>query len=188
MLRERFVWRRGVASDCPSPKRIWLEDRRLNADLRGGALKRMLLIVWAAWLTVVCTTNVLDGLKTLGMLPEAWAFASGNYRFLTETTARYGAPGWVNALLFSGVIAWDAIAALLFWRAGWLFRVSRRKGIDAAHVAFGVSLCLWGAFLLADEVFIAYDVEGTHLRIFTAQLATLFVVELLPDRSRPDAV
>jgi hypothetical protein len=41
---------------------------------------------------------------------------------------------------------------------------------------------LWGAFLLADEILIAYAVEGTHMSIFTAQIATLLVVELLPER------
>jgi hypothetical protein len=42
------------------------------------------------------------------------------------------------------------------------------------------SLGLWAAFLVADEVFIAYAVEATHLRLLTAQLATLLAVELLP--------
>ena len=46
-----------------------------------------------------------------------------------------------------------------------------------------MSLLLWGAFLLADEVFIAYPVAATHLRLFTAQLATLLAVELLPEES-----
>jgi hypothetical protein len=74
-------------------------------------LKRALLACWAAWLSVVFAANVLDGMKAAGLLPESWAFASGNYRFL------------------------------------------------------------------ADEVFVAYPVEGTHLRLFTAQLA----VELLSE-------
>jgi hypothetical protein len=48
------------------------------------------------------------------------------------------------------------------------------------YAAFSVGLGLWSAFAIADELFIAYAVEGTHLRLFTAQLATLLAVELLP--------
>jgi hypothetical protein len=44
-----------------------------------------------------------------------------------------------------------------------------------------VSLGLWAAFLVADEVFIAYPVEATHLRLFIAQLVTLLAVEVLPE-------
>jgi hypothetical protein len=147
------------------------------------ALKVLLLFVWAAWLTVVFTTNVLDGLKALGLLSEGWAFASGNYRFLSATTARYGTSTWLNAVLFSGVIAWDAIAAALFWRATLLFPKQATKGSGSVRLAFTVSLALWGAFLLADEIFIAYEVEAKHLLLFTAQLATLLVIELLPERA-----
>ena len=50
------------------------------------------------------------------------------------------------------------------------------------RTAFTVSLALWGVFLLADEIFIAYSIEGTHLRIFAAQLVTLLVMELVPER------
>jgi hypothetical protein len=42
-------------------------------------------------------------------------------------------------------------------------------------------LLLWAAFILADEVFIAYAVAGTHWRLFIAQLTTLLAVELLPE-------
>ena len=148
-----------------------------------GALKVLLLFVWAAWLTVVFTTNVLDGLKALGFLSEGWAFASANFRFLVATTARYGTPMWLDAILFAGVIVWDAFAAALFWRATFLFPRRAMNGSRPVHLAFTVSLALWGGFLLADEIFIAYEVEAKHLLLFTAQLATLQVIELLPERS-----
>jgi hypothetical protein len=47
------------------------------------------------------------------------------------------------------------------------------------YPAFSPGLLLWGAFLVADELCIAYDVEGAHWRPFTAQLATLLTIELL---------
>jgi hypothetical protein len=145
------------------------------SDRHVVVLKRILLLSWAVWLTVVLATNVLDAGKALGLLGEGWVFASGNYRFLAETTARYGTPGWLNGLLFAGVISWEGVAAALFWRAWWAF-----PGRSALYAAFTMSLGLWAAFLVADEVFIAYAVEATHLRLLTAQLATLLAVELLP--------
>lgn len=145
-------------------------------------LKRALLAFWAAWLTVVFTTNLLDGLKALGLLAAPWPFASGNYGFLSATTARYGTPAWLNALLFLGVIAWEGAAAALFWLAWWT--LPRPPGAGWRYAAFTSALCLWLAFAIADEVFITYEVEGPHLRIFIAQLLTLLAVEVLPEARR----
>jgi hypothetical protein len=128
-------------------------------------LKRGLLLFWGAWLTIVFATNVCDGLKAVGLLGEGWAFASGNYRLVEQTTARYGAPGWLNALMFVGVVCWEGAAALLFGLAGLR---ARGEGSRLRHAAFAAGLGLWAAFLLADEVFVAYALGGTHLRLFTA--------------------
>jgi hypothetical protein len=75
---------------------------------------------------------------------------------------------------------------VLFWLAWWAFRGKGREGTPALYAAFTASLSLWAAFAMADEAFIAYPVEGTHLRLLTSQLATLLAVELLPagDRAR----
>jgi hypothetical protein len=138
-------------------------------------LKRSLLFFWAAWLTVVFATNLADAGKALDLLGDSWALASGNYGFLCATTARYDTPAWLNGLLFLGVICWEGSAAVLFWLACW--KLHR----PAVYAAFTVALTLWAAFLIADEVFIAYAVEATHLRLLTAQLATLLAIELLPE-------
>jgi hypothetical protein len=145
-------------------------------------MKRLLLFIWAAWLSIVSCTNALDGAKSLGLLPESWAFASGNYGFMAETTRRLAAPDWLNAVLFAGVVCWEVVAAVLFWRALWCNRTGGATARRCTRTAFTVSLALWGAFLLADEIFIAYSVEGTHLRIFAAQLVTLLIMELVPER------
>jgi hypothetical protein len=146
-------------------------------------LKRILLMWWAVWLTVVFVTNLADAGKALCLLPQTWTFASANYQFLAETTARYGTPAWLNGLLFVGVIAWEGAAALLFWLPCVRFHSKGRKGGRAVHAAFMTSLSLWAAFMVADEVFIAYAVEATHLRLFTGQLATLLVIELVPEET-----
>jgi hypothetical protein len=143
-------------------------------------LKRLLLLLWATWFSVVFLTNLADAAKCLGLLDDAWTFASGNYKFINETTARYAVPDVVNGVLFTGVILWEGVAALLFWWAAWRFQ-GRRSARRPVYLAFTTSVLLWGAFLVADEVFIAYPLEGTHLRLFVAQLVTLLAVELLPE-------
>jgi hypothetical protein len=143
-------------------------------------LKRGLLLFWAAWLSLVFATNVLDAAKALGVLGESWTFASGNYAFLAQTTSRYGTPTWINAVLFAGVLCWEGLAAALSWRAWWAFR-GHGTGRAAVYTAAAAGLSLWAAFILADEVFIAYAVSATHWHLFIAQLATLLAVELLPE-------
>lgn len=143
-------------------------------------LKRSLLLFWTVWLTVVLLSNLADAGKAAGLLGESWAFASGNFAVIKETTARYAIPDLVNALLFAGVIIWQALATILFWWAVWPFR-GRQSGGRILYLAFTTSLLLWGAFLIADEVFIAYPLESTHFRLFVAQLVTLLAIELLPE-------
>jgi hypothetical protein len=158
-----------------------VDDKRKVPVWGSLFLKRILLAFWAVWLTLVFATNLFDGGKAIGLLGESWVFASGNYRFLAETTARYGTPAWLDKLLFLGVVVWEGVAFLLFWLACWTFRGREKGSMSLLYTAFAVSLSLWAAFLLADEVFIAYAVEGTHLRLFIAQLATLLAVVLLPE-------
>lgn len=64
-------------------------------------LKRSLLLSWAVWLSVVFLSNLADAGKEAGLIGESWAFASGNWKAIKETTARYGTPDLVNALLFA---------------------------------------------------------------------------------------
>jgi hypothetical protein len=143
-------------------------------------LKRLLLLFWAVWLSVVFLSNLADAGKGLGWLEPSWAFASGNWKLILETTVRYNTPAFVNAILFAGVIVWEAVAALLFWRVAWSFR-GRNSARKVVYPAFTASLLLWGSFLVADEVFIAYTLESTHLRLFVAHLLTLMAIELLPE-------
>lgn len=142
-------------------------------------LKRALLVFWAVWFSIVFLTNVADAAKAVGLLDKSWAFASGNYNFLANTTAKYDTPDWANTTLFAGVIAWEGLSAALFWRAAWLFRTASSR--SARWAAFTAALLLWAAFMIADEVFIEYGVERTHLGLFSAQLLTLLAMELLPD-------
>ncbi|HKB37713.1 MAG TPA: hypothetical protein VKD72_14800 [Gemmataceae bacterium] len=123
------------------------DDARRDAGPAALLLKRGLLLFWAAYLSLVFTTNLLDGAKALGLLADSWTFSSGNYAFVVQTTARHGTPAWANAVLFAGVVVWEGLAAALFWRAFWAFR-GGGAGRPAVYAASATGLSLWAAFVL----------------------------------------
>ena len=162
---------------------IGRERLQTGAAVRGWSittLKRGLLLAWALWFGIVFLTNACDALKALGVLSHDWSFASGNYDFIAKTTAIYHLPAWADGVLFGGVIVWEGACTLLFVRA---FLVTGQKWGVAGPVldAFVASTALWVAFILADEIFVAYQIEATHREIFTSLLATLIALVILPD-------
>jgi hypothetical protein len=138
-----------------------------------------IVLLWAAWLSIVTLLNVTDALKERGVLPLTWSLASGNFAYMVNVTRIHNTPKAACWVMFVGVIIWEAIASLLLWRA--LF-VGTLAAID---LAFLVSLALWGAFMLVDEYFITYavDSEGsvatTHRDLFVAFLVSLVALHLL---------
>jgi hypothetical protein len=142
-------------------------------DVSIVTLKHGLILFWALWMTVVVLNNLGDGLRVLGLVPETFPIHSGNYSVMRDVMAKRRAPDWSTKLLFAGVILWEIIIAYLLWRA--VFDLT-----TFLIPAFGANLALWAAFMIADEVFVAYEVEATHLRIFTAQIVTLLFILLTP--------
>jgi hypothetical protein len=136
------------------------------------AISRLILVFWALWFSLVSATNVADALKALGWLSGDWPFASGNYALVAKTAAVYRTPTSIIALMFAGVIAWEAAATVLFWRAA-VSRLDNAQAAKRVDQAFVASLSLWAAFLLADELFVSYAMAGTHLRLFVAHLVSL---------------
>lgn len=149
-------------------------------DIR--VLKRSLLAFWALWLFLVLGSNLCDALKELEVLDKDWAFASGNYRAVAQTTARYGASAAVNSGLFAGVLAWEAVAALLFLRA--CINFNGPQGPRLVHGAFAACTLLWAAFLIAEEICVSYAIEAVHWRLLIAQLACLLVIDVVPEAVR----
>jgi hypothetical protein len=130
-----------------------------------------LLVFWAVWFFITFASNACGGLKALKLLPARWKFASENY----------DAPGWLAAVLFSGVLLWQLAAAVLFARASVSFFVDGNLAMSAATKAFAAGAGLPAAFMLADEIFLQYERQTSHATFFIAQLATWMAVLLLPD-------
>jgi hypothetical protein len=148
-------------------------------------IKRGLLWFWAAWLSVVTTTNLLDAFRTLDLVPASFAFVSGNWGWINQVMDPLEVPRPVQAFLFGSVIAWEGIAAVLFWWAAATYRDRPLAQESLTVCACGVNLGLWGAFQVLDEVFMAYQPEGVHRAIFLNQLATILLLHLLPARADP---
>jgi hypothetical protein len=143
-------------------------------------LKLALLLFWAAWFCVVFLTNLFSGLKAAGLLGESWKLASKNYGSVAKAVSPYGAPSWVPALLFAGVVAWQLGAASLY---AWAFCSSLAAGVMAAsavNAAFAAGIGFMAALMLADEITIKYAYEQAHELLFIAQLATLVAMHVLP--------
>jgi len=141
-------------------------------------MKQGAILFWTIWLALVFLGNLCDFLKHLGVLNKDWKFASGNYELIHKTTDVYHLPETAVRILFVGVLIWEALATLLMGAA--LISFSGDMS-SAVYTAFGVSLGLWAAFLIADEVFVAYPMEPIHFPIFIAQLITLLALYLLPN-------
>lgn len=150
-----------------------------------GIVKRGVLVFWAAWLSVVALTNILDALKALEALPADWVWVSGNFAWIQETMKPLNVALGVQALLFVGVIIWEVLAATLFWRAVISYRNRPLNKERAAIIACGVNLALWCAFQVLDEVFLSFEPESTHRVIFANQILTILMLQLLPSEPGP---
>jgi hypothetical protein len=150
-------------------------------EVTGLMLKQGILLFWALWISIAWLSNLCEALKACHWLGTRWKFASGNYVLLIETTQKYRLPFWFTALLFVGILFWQGCAAILFWCALVAFQGVQQPGEHLLYRAFLVNLALWAAFLIADEIFLAYETEDTHLRVFIAQVVSLLALALLPD-------
>jgi hypothetical protein len=109
---------------------------------------------------------------------------SGNWHWINQTMDPLGVPRWSQAGFFASAIAWECLASVLFWRALAAYRGGPLAEETETLLACGVNLALWAAFQVLDEVFLAYQPEGTHRAIFVSQIATVVLLYFPPSESR----
>jgi len=144
-----------------------------------------LLAAWGCWLAVVTCSNATNALAASGAIARP-AFASSNYELIESTTATYHPSHAAVWALFLAVIAWEACAAVLYLRAAlWARRsavptddelAARARAVDAAALAALFGMGLFAAFMLADEICIAYSLQAGHMRALAAQGVSWLVV------------
>ena len=149
-------------------------DKRIRAGL---------LLFWALYFSTVWLSNTTDALKALTLLPPDFKFVSGNYGMVQKVVRIYGPTAGLAGLFFAGVILWEGLGAILFWRA--LIGTIRKTGNSRvlAYQAFGVTIGLWATFIFSDEVFLAYEFPGLSSTFFSLLIAELasFILIRQPD-------
>lgn len=146
------------------------------ASLRFSTIRTGLVLFWSIWLTLVASSNTTDVLKRIGLLPEGWSFVSYNFDLIVQTVTPHSVPVWGAAILFGGVIVWEWLAAILFWRAFTALRRTEAGLPPEVAQAFTVSLALFAAFLIATEATVNYLTAPTHMSVLIAQLTSLLVI------------
>ncbi len=149
-------------------------------------LRLGILGFWASYFTVVFGSNAGDALKELGVVGASFAFVSGNYALMYRVTRIYSVPSAGVGALFAGVLAWEVAAAVSFWRA-FFSCVRDGRQAEGVNTAFALGLGLWAAFILLDEILIAFEIPGletTHLALLSTQLLSLLVFHAQLTRTR----
>jgi hypothetical protein len=152
--------------------------RRARQRFDGRLFKRILLVFWTMYFSMVALTNAIDLLGALHVLH--WTFLdSTNFAFMRGIVKVYGVGPDVTKLLLAGALALETIGAVLFWRA-----LLSGRGVLRALCW---SAAVWTAFTLMTEFFLAYTAEGTFRELLMLTIASALAVELLPDGGRRDA-
>ncbi len=146
-------------------------------------LKQGIILFWATWLSLVLLLNFLDVAKNLKMLPESWKFTSGNFPFMQAVTKVFNTPNPLTWIMYISAIIWEIVAVYLLWAALGSFDPNNLRLVN---LAFIVNLALWAAFVVMDELFLAWLIPGfnimeTHRSLFTANLVSLMAIHLLPN-------
>lgn len=131
---------------------------------------------WAVWFTFVFLTNFFEGLVQLDILGEGWSFASGNYPFLEDVMGVHDTPGIIVSLVFTLGVVWElAVAAAMWWTVVGYYSGTAPK--DRMYLAFLLAVGFFAGFLVLTEIFIAYGLADTHVRLFIAALVSMYVVD-----------
>jgi len=138
--------------------------------------KRIILAFWTLWIGIIATTNLFSLLKVLRLVDGAVPFASHNFDLVRGYLATYRLPTNFAIIAFVGVVLWQFATAVLFCRA--LTDIANKK---ATNAAIGAGLALFAAFLVAGELFLRFDFEAIHIRIFMALMLSWLVIHLLPN-------
>lgn len=146
-------------------------------------LKTGLVIFWAMWFSMATLTNFMDLLTHLSLLPEHFSFASHNENLMKGIMSLYHLPDSVVLFAFILIITYEFIITCTFWIAAVGFLKSLPSRMALVNRAFTLSIALWAAFMVGEEIFIAYAFEGVHLDLLVAQLICLMAIHLLPSSS-----
>jgi hypothetical protein len=145
----------------------------------GLLFKRLLLVFWTMFFSLVALTNLVDLLDELGAFD--WRFLdSENYDYLRSVVKAYDVGPTVTKLLLAGALAIELVAAALFWRAlAGLGKAGR--GMREAFVAVCFGTFVWIAFVFMTEFFTAYQSESPFRELLAIMIGTALALVLVRD-------
>jgi hypothetical protein len=146
--------------------------------LSGVLIKDGIVLFWAAWISIVVVTNVAAALRVAGLLSPDTNLASGNYTAIVKVSDRLSLPHALDFILFLVIILWETIAAILLWRAAVYSLAGSPLRTGATDTGLGILLALFALFMLADEIFHAFEVENDHRGIAAFILISLIAIHL----------
>lgn len=149
-----------------------------------NSIKRLILLLWASYFTIIVTSNLADALKEAGLFSPDWPYASGNFGFIQKVIAIYSLPDLFAWGVYGVIILLELSIMILFWKAA-----SKWKGLGSSSERwitnpFGMAILLWTIFILADEFFIVSErlpgLEGIHFTGLITQVITLMLLLVQP--------
>jgi hypothetical protein len=152
----------------------------VSADAPLGLLfKRLLIVFWTMFFTLVALTNLVDLLDELGAFD--WRFLdSGNYDYLRSVVKAYDVGPALTKVMLAGAFAIELVAAVLFWRA--LSALGRDgRGMREAFVAVCFGTFVWIAFVFMTEFFTAYQSESVFRELLAIMIGTALALVLVRD-------
>ena len=116
---------------------------QLVAQPVGLLFKRLLLLFWTMFFTIISLTNLVDFLGEVGVLD--WTFLdSNNFGYVQSVVDVYNVGDDVTKLLLLGALAIESVGAVLFARALLALREGG-IGMRAALLAVCWGLMVWTA-------------------------------------------
>jgi hypothetical protein len=159
-----------------------LTHHSIDRQIRTG-----LLLFWALYFSIIWLSNTTDALKALDLLPPTFRFVSGNYSMVSKVVGIYSSPVWLAGLMFAGVIIWEGVGAILFWKAVASTIRKPDSSLVSIYRAFGITIGLWATFIFSDEVFLAYEFPGlssTFFSLLIAELASFILIRQVDQQQK----
>ncbi|MBA2711489.1 MAG: hypothetical protein H0U57_12975 [Tatlockia sp.] len=138
-----------------------------------------IIVFWALWCTFVALSDTVDWLQKAQILPSNLAFTSQNYGLVAQSLARYQIENHIlTLLLFMIIILFAWTIAIFFIRAAFSPKQNLERYLQKCYSAFFLSFCISWFFIIADEFFIQYAFEHTHMNRLSLKFIS-FIVFLL---------
>ncbi|TAK77028.1 MAG: hypothetical protein EPO11_03280 [Gammaproteobacteria bacterium] len=148
--------------------------------LTNECFKKLTIIFWMLWWLAAFWTDLSGGLAHLGVIQTTTWISDSNYPFLINSLQIYPLPTWLPPLFFIGIVVWLAISFFAFLWACFALGQPSTVWMSRARAAYILSLLLWMAFFLADQMIFKFDLEENHMVQGGFEFLCFLALYLLP--------